>query len=262
MLYNYASIRESNVSTANATRKSSLQEQLEQAALSIELCSRPILCGHKVIEEAWESNIAILSEHSVARLVFLGNLPEEKIQEYRLYPLAHRIGFIHSIPEEIFKVDNATITDMNFLGLFPKSLLEVLRRYASNVKKESGIQDFDAFTSLIQKLISAVIYRPIVVQKVIQLLLTKEKLHLEQFTNEAGNSQNNANTSQCVNTTTTPSTYTSTTGPNTTDTHPASTPEITTCHADKCWLLQAMGIIRRTMYCPTGKICALVATLS
>ncbi len=98
---------------------------------------------------------------SVARLVFLGNLPEEKIQEYRLYPLAHRIGFIHSIPEEIFKVDNATITDMNFLGLFPKSLLEVLRRYASNVKKESGIQDFDAFTSLIQKLISAVIYRPI-----------------------------------------------------------------------------------------------------
>jgi hypothetical protein len=52
MLYNYASIRESNVSTANATRKSSLQEQLEQAALSIELCSRPILCGHKVIEEA------------------------------------------------------------------------------------------------------------------------------------------------------------------------------------------------------------------
>ena len=39
-------------------------------------------------------------------------------------------------PENLLSMDTATIIDVNFLGLFPKSLLAVLRKYKQNLEKD------------------------------------------------------------------------------------------------------------------------------
>jgi hypothetical protein len=115
---NYASIREYNFPAKHALRKTTLQERMEQAAVSAELSPRTIANGAKLTTVARNNNIALLSETSVDREILLGNLPPDKIQEYRLYPLVHRLGILHSIPEQMFKCEHATIIDVGFLGLF------------------------------------------------------------------------------------------------------------------------------------------------
>jgi hypothetical protein len=88
---------------------------------------------------------------------------------------------MHSIPEQELKMERATITDVGFLGLFPKPILEVLHTYNREVKKDSN--DSDTFTSLIDKLILAFIYRPIMLQKTIQLMIVQKKKQLAKDNN-------------------------------------------------------------------------------
>jgi hypothetical protein len=98
-IHNYASIWEYDVSVQNAPNRSSLQDDMEKASLDTELRERPIVCNNKEILEARDTNLAILSRSTIIREIFIGKLPEAKMQEYNLYPFAHRLGLIYSIPE-------------------------------------------------------------------------------------------------------------------------------------------------------------------
>ena len=83
------------------------------------------------------------------------------------------MGFIHSILENEFDIATATITDVGYLGLFPKSILKMLHQYAREIGRFN--QDKGEFMTLIDKLLTAFIYRPITIQKMIQLMITKKK---------------------------------------------------------------------------------------
>jgi hypothetical protein len=117
----------------------------------------------QLILEARTNNKAIIRENSITIAVHLSRLPVEKIQDYNNYPLSYKLGFIHSIPEEAFNMVTATITDVGFMGLFSKQLLQIVAKYANDIKKSN--QDNDKFISLIDNLVTAFIYRPITMQK-------------------------------------------------------------------------------------------------
>jgi hypothetical protein len=154
-------------------RTSRLQEELEKAALVLERHERPIVQNSQVRMDSRNNNVAILARHSLKIAIILDRIPATRIRDYDSFPLAHRLGFIHSLPESDFDVDSATITDVGFLGLFPKSLLQILCQYAREVDK-SG-HNKDEFLTLVNKLITAFIYRPIIIQKTIQIMLSKMK---------------------------------------------------------------------------------------
>jgi hypothetical protein len=40
------------------------------------------------------------------------------MDELHNFPLSAQLGFIHAIPEEVFSIDTAMITDIGFLGFF------------------------------------------------------------------------------------------------------------------------------------------------
>jgi hypothetical protein len=67
---------------------------------------------------------------------------------------------------------------VSFLGLLPKIILSTLYQYARDIKRTSG--DSSVFEKLIDKLNTAFIYRPILIQKVIQLLITKQKKEMTE----------------------------------------------------------------------------------
>jgi hypothetical protein len=171
----FASYAEYDLSSKHATRQTILQESFERAALQTELEERPICRGTKIVKEARTSNIAILSRHQVQVMTILHQLPAAKIQEYDTFPLAHRAGLIHSIPEEKLSLASATIIDVNFLGLFPKSLLSVLRSYKNTLPKDIQTD----FESLIAKLVNAFIYRPITIQRIIHYVIAAIKSQIE-----------------------------------------------------------------------------------
>jgi len=114
-----------------------------------------------------------LARHSLNIAVLLNRICSSKICDYDSSPLAHRLGFIHSLPESDFDVASATITDVGFLGLFPKSLLQILYQYAREVDKSGHSKD--EFKTLVNKLVTAFMYRPIIIQKIIQMMLSKMK---------------------------------------------------------------------------------------
>jgi hypothetical protein len=146
-----------------------------KAALNTELQERPIIYRNKVIHEARENNYAILPINSIRRAVFTGRIPATKIQEYEAYPFAHKLGLIQSIPEDEFSVETATIIDMGFIGLFPKTILYILHQYANTIKRTFNEEDSKSFIKLMENLLTAFIYRPVVIQKVIQLMLCHYK---------------------------------------------------------------------------------------
>jgi hypothetical protein len=135
-----------------------------------------IVRNSHLITEARTTNIAILSRNSISLAVLLNLLPPDKLQEYDKYPLAFRLGFIHFIAEKDFNIATATITDVGYLGLFPKPILQTLYQCARDIKKFN--QDNDEFMGLIDKLITAFLYRPITMQKNIQLMITEKKKSL------------------------------------------------------------------------------------
>lgn len=67
----------------------------------------------------------------------------------------------------------STIMDVGFIVLFPKPLLPILNQYAKDIRKSD--QENDEFLSLINNLVTAFLYRPITIQKVIQMLISRKK---------------------------------------------------------------------------------------
>jgi len=157
-------------------------------AVILEKTERTTVYKSKLSIEARASNKALLSRNELNLAVLLNRIPEKKLREYDNYPLAFRIGFIHSILEKEFDIASATITDIGFLGLFPKSLLQTLYRYAKKIEKNSN--EKNEFLTLIEKLITAFIYRPITLQKIIQILISNKKSEIQ---NEHQNEQDDAN---------------------------------------------------------------------
>jgi hypothetical protein len=245
-LYDFASQREFDKSSDETNRISSLQESLETTALELEKTERPILHQTQIRIESRLANKCIIVPHAATLAALLHRITPEKLTEYQKYPLAHRIGSIHMIPESEFNINNVTILDVNFLGLFPKAILQQLYRYARQV--ESTGHEKEEFLSLVNDLIHAFIYRPILIQKVIHIMLVKQKKEICDFkpprteptenddesTNYA--SRNNMMANRSNNTPSSPL-------------HPLGQ----ICHANKCRLLRAKGILRRPMLCSPGK---------
>jgi hypothetical protein len=255
-LYNSASIHEFATPLATPTRKTILQENMEDAAAAVERQERTIVQHSNIVLASRESNIAILRQHALTEAILLNRLPASKMQDYLRFPLASRLGVIHCIPEESFNMAMATIIDVGFMGLFPKALLQVLNTYMQNVKrtKPEMVQTFQVLTDA---LISAFIYRTISMQQVIQIMLAKERKNLDGIT-LPNKSQEDDHIHQM------------------TDAHqhtlhsqnellPSSTPappppteqRNKICHAVKCRLLRAKGIVSQPMKCVGKKnMCA------
>ncbi len=102
-------------------RTSRLQEELEKAALVLERHERPIVQNSQVRMDSRNNNVAILARHSLKIAIILDRIPAMRIRDYDSFPLAHRLGFIHSLPEGDFAVASATIT-----GWLPRTVSQVL----------------------------------------------------------------------------------------------------------------------------------------
>jgi len=213
-----------------------------------------VLHQTRLLTEARTTNIAIRSKHEVTEAVLLHLLPAENLQNYNSFPLAHRLGLIHSIPEYNFSMAKATIIDAIFLGLFPKGLIQVLQTYAQRFKN-SRTADEQTFTNLMNKLITAVIYRPITMQKAIQNMLARERQDLElecsQRLNSTSTQPSFENTIMII-----PPRGNLIVGQ---PTHAISTTSqiCKTCYATRCRLLPAKGNHTRNMYCaPRKNMCS------
>jgi len=253
-IYNYASKHEYNQPFKECDRLTTLQEELEKNAIILEKTERTTVCKSKILIEARARNKALRSRNELNLAVLLSRIPAKKLREYVKYPLAFRIGFIHSILEKEFDIASTTITDIGFLGLFPKSLLQILYRYANKIENHNN--DKDEFVTLIEKLITAFIYRPVTLQKIIQILISSKKSEIQneqqneqddanfEFTN---NEENDSMSIQDSNTSAKPSEKTST--PKNASVAPTQRP----CYANKCRLLRAKGILRRPTFCANNK---------
>jgi len=193
-------------------------------------------------------NIAIISRNAINLAVLLNKLPQSKLLDYDKYPLTFRIGFIHSIPEKDFDLTQATITDVGYLGLFPKAILQALGQYAKWVEQQQ--HNKADFLKIIDKLFTAFIYRLITIQKVIQILVTNEKNKLDsgeqryptpmQDEEQTIASRVSQGQISCA--------------VDTQDTSKNNTPPpLRTCYANKCRLLKARGILRHPMFCINNK---------
>jgi len=250
-LYNYAASREFGTVLENSTRITILQERIETTARNTEKTERQVVRNKQLVIETRTENTAILSKHSIDRAILLNKLPIEKAQDYQKFPLSYRAGFIHSIPEEDFDVSTATIIDVGFLGILPKPILSTLHQYGKDIERTSG--DSSEFETLITQMHNAFIYRPITIQKVIQLLITKEQQKISTYLTELETEkertnithipvnniqQQNMEERQLQNSS-------SPTGRQ----PKLSSTLLRICYGDKCRLFKAKGIIRRPMYC-------------
>jgi len=214
--------------------------------LSVSLSLASVLVQSKLMKQTRTHNMCIKSRHSLNMAILLNQLPPEKLQDYDKFPLSHRIGFIHSIAEQNYDISSATILDVGFLGLFPRKILQSLNHYAMELD-QTNPDGKHQFMSLIQDLITAFIYQPIIIQKVIQIMLTHKKDSILQLPQPLPQQNNNADdrTQYASQEDNTPRTRTSTTRANI---H-ATTTLLQVCHANKCRLLHAKGILRRPMLC-------------
>jgi len=258
-LYDFATTIETGIQDDPISHRSNLQLQLEAAAIKVERKERLVLHQEHLILEARTNNIAIHSKHDITDAVLLDVLPAEKFQEYNRFPLAHRLGLIHSIPEDDFCMAKATITDLIYLGLIPKDLIHEMQSYAQGIRTSQSDDDKNTFLRLIDQLITAIIYRPATMQKVIQIMLTKEKQDIEM---ECSGYMNNTNTQDSSETAGRSSRDTIPPNNNLRDNQISQTPPHTlpvrkACYATRCRLLRAKGILSRIMYCaPRKNMCS------
>ncbi len=177
-------------------------------------------------------NVVILGRNAIQIAVALHHLLAIKLREYQKYPLAHKVGFIHSLPEDKFDMANATITDVSFMRLFPKALLQILLQYANKIKRFN--RDDNKFRALIDDLITAFIYRPITMQKIIQIMVVHKKNELQALD---------------TRNLTTPSSSNNDASRQTSNAHPnnqrRSTETIRICQANKCRILRAQGALTK-----------------
>ena len=250
-LYDFISYREKNCAYNECARMCTLQENLIAAAKETELLERPTVQQSQIIMEARSTNIAIRSEHEAKMLVCLNQLPASKLSDYQQFPLCCQLGFIPAIPEAAFDVATATVTDVAFLGFFPKRIYQELRRCAREIENSTPTEGPE-FKTLFNELIDAFIRRSVMIQRVIHMLIAKQRQGLEKLAKRreaAALSSSNGinNKSQRV----------------LTPEGSASTPALPTrdekrpCHATKCRILRAKGIVLRQQHCITGRsMCA------
>ncbi len=161
-LYNFASLNECSLPLHEITYATTLQENMIAVAKESELQVRPIVRSAHIIHESRTHNVAIKSKHDIRLSVLLQKLPSTKLDEYDKNPLASQLGFIHAIPEAEFDIAIATITDVGFLGFFPKKLFQAMRKYASELERCNAPGSTD-FLILMDGLIAAFVYRPITI---------------------------------------------------------------------------------------------------
>jgi len=155
-------------------------------------------------------------------------------------------------PEDKFDIAQATITDVGFLGFFPKTIFQELRTYARELEQLNV--DSGEFQALMNQLIIAFIYRPITIQKVIHILIAAYKQHLEQSDQRRTMEESPDNATCTTETMLAPSCSIKTASAKSAGL--LSTPP-RKCYAVKCRLLLARGIIRELMSCtPSRNICS------
>jgi hypothetical protein len=164
---------------------------------------------------------------------------------------------IHSIPEDQFSLAKASITDVGFMGLFPKGLLQVIQSYHHQLKCTHPTTEAN-FRSLSDKLITAFLYQPITLQKIIQILLAKKKKDLETLSLLPTNNNHNRPPSPATHDSRPQATAPDIpSGIQSTSVHSPRSPAPRICHALKCRLLRAQGFLRRPMMCASNKsMCA------
>jgi len=248
-LYSFAAQQEYGCSFEESSRHTLLQEQLISAARETESQERPVVQNSNLFYEKRDRNQAIKSSSEVQRSVLLHRLPIEKLEEFNNFPLIAQIGLIHAIPEDAFDVAAATITEMSFLGLFPKNVFHILWSYQ---RSNSGSE------KLVDDIINAFVYRPITMQKVIHILIGpfKKQLELESSSTDAEELNDNeedmeSRTSTLPNTNPVITRHASSNpGPNS---EHSSIVKKRQCHATKCRILTAKGILRRPIPSAKGR---------
>jgi hypothetical protein len=253
-IYNFASSRQYNCSFQDSTRATTLQDNLERAAKEAELEERKIIRDSCVVYASRSTNKAIKSRAEINMDVLLNRLPSKKLIEYDKFPLSSRLGFMHAIPEKELDVAQATVTDVGFLGLFPKKILQELRNYAREIETEN--ESNDDFIHLMNQLLHTFLYRPITIQKSIQILMAGFKAYLDELDEQRNPAADIAETTPCEEAC--PSSDIAQENV----TH-VSTPKSQIiepkhdsprkCYAIKCRLLQAKSILRGYKLCTTNR---------
>ena len=248
-LYDYVSYRESNCSMQERNRMCTLQENLIVAAKEAELQERPTVQSNQIIFETRPENLAIKSRHEIQLSILLKKLPPSKLQEYDTFPLCSQLGFLHAIPEESFDVSLATVTDVSFLGFFPKRIQQELRRYYREIENITPTASGE-FQALMDELIDAFVHRPITIQKVIHILIAQHKEGIDKLAKRREALANPASDNNMI-----PTARSNSLKAPSEKTKPTAKTSIVKrqCYAAKCRLLQAKGIVLRPMFCVTGR---------
>jgi hypothetical protein len=276
-LYDYASRCEFGCSLQERPRNTVLQEIMTTAAREAELEIRPIVKHTQLVYEAKNRNQAILSRLDVQLAALLHRIPHEKIDEYDNFPEIHQLGFMHAIPEEAFNISEATITDVSFLGMFPKKVFQAMQQYERQYVRANNSNDREDFKELMDNLISTIIYRTITMQKVVHLVVAKEKEDLNVMFDDTTNNTSDTDppTNEPIHRNMGEAAIIQPNLQPHESLHPANKPnehaeertmilrtntmsqqtktKKRRCYATKCRLLQARGIIRRTMRCTTNR---------
>lgn len=140
-------------------QKEDLHNRLNQAARESELQERPIVWNNKIIHTRRERNISVLTDKDINRKLEENADTSERLkQSFKNYPLCHKCGFISSLEEDQFNINDATISDIAYMGLIPMTVIKAF-------EKEKGKR----------KLISNVIWRTIIMQKTISYMMKEMK---------------------------------------------------------------------------------------
>jgi hypothetical protein len=227
-----------------------------EAAKLAEIQERPVVQGSQLLSEQRQEHIAIKSKREVQLSTILFKLPEKKLQEYEDFPFTAQLGFIHAIPEDTFDIATATVVDVCFLGIMPKTIFEAMRKYGHNIDSHKTSETYQEFQALVDKLIYAIVYCPVTIQKTIHILIAKHRLTLDELDQDhVIATPAHDNTNNLISEDTPPLTAAKTE----TETCPSiEESKRNVCHAIKCRILYAKGIIRRPMMlCSTGRnICS------
>jgi len=155
------------------------------AARAAELEPRPVIRNAQIEVERRSHNKAIQSRREIQTAVLLYNLPSNKLEQYDTFPLMSQLGFLHAIPEDQLDISTATITDVGFLGLFPKRKLQVIHQYEKGIQENTTTEIAEpTFSILLNELISAFVYHPIMMEKIIHILIAGKREELNALNND------------------------------------------------------------------------------
>ena len=247
-LYDFAAMRQYQRPFEDCNRTTFLQENMTRAAKEAELEKRPIAeKTNKTVHlkyEARATNIAIKSRADVQCEVLLQRLPSSKLSEFEAFPLSSQLGFLIATPEKDYNIGTATITDVGFMGLFPKQVSQVMNNYAQDMERSK--EDSSGFRALQSRVVNSLIYRAVTIQKIIHVLLVAFQNHLHDLDKRR---EENRGTSGSATTQPAPSN----TPPGSSMSRSPSMPSTRICYASKCRILQAKGILRGPMFCAKNR---------